>query len=216
MKETISPNSVVRKWDRYWGSEQQSTFAGKFARWFYLLVLPKFLYDLQVGKHIKIMDIGCGKGTSLSLFRQLGFRNSIGIDLSDKGLSHCKTNFNFQLGEDVFKMDARRTPYSSESFDLVFSEGLLEHFIDFTPFVQEMARLSKRHIIVIQPNHLSIEGAILKFAWLLFRKKSGGVLEYTYPISYFIKTFEYLGFRCIKKKYTFGNVILGFERDKRV
>jgi len=209
----IEPNNPSM-WERYWASEKQSTIVGTFTRWLYFHILRKALNKLDIDEKSKFLDMGCGKGVTLNEFRKAGFRNSIGIDMSERGLQHCQKDFNFQLNKDVFKMDATKSSFPNRSFEVVFSEGLLEHFANYTPYVKEMIRLSNKYVIIIQPNHMSLEGAFLNFAWLLLRKNAGGVLELTYPINHFIKTFEYLGFKCSKKIHSVANVILVFERQK--
>ena len=209
----VEPNRMSL-WEAYWVSNQQSTIVGNFTHWFYLHILQKALNRLNITNKAKILDMGCGRGTTLNKFREFGFSNSIGIDLSEQGFHRCQIDFGFQLGKDVFKMDATKTSYPDKNFDLVFSEGLLEHFIDYTPFVKEMIRISNKYVIIIQPNHLSLEGAFFKLGWQLLRKNAGGVVEFTYSMSHFIKTFEHLNFKCVKKIHTVANAILIFERQK--
>ena len=134
----------------------------------------------------RILDAGCGSGKSLRFFRDAGFSDVIGIDVSQSGLALCEKR-GFVGGKDVFLMDATRTSFPDRNFDLVFAEGVLEHFQDFTPFVKEMCRLSKKYVMLIQPNHFSLFGKLL-------RVRGEYVKEFPYKIKDFESAFRPFGF----------------------
>ena len=74
-----------------------------------------------------IIDVGCGSGDSLKLMRDLGFMNVVGIDISKSAIYRCIKK-GFILGKDIHVMNAENTFFPNDSFDVVFSEGLWEHF----------------------------------------------------------------------------------------
>ena len=53
----------------------------------------------------------------MELFKENGYTNIIGIDI----VKEC---------EDCIVMDAKKTRFDDNEFDLVFAEGFLEHFHD--------------------------------------------------------------------------------------
>lgn len=191
----------IKDWDRYY-QVGVPTIVGKIMYKAHRKVLDRVMNsELNLPKNMKILDIGCGKGSTLKSFRKWGFDNSIGIELADTGLVRCQNN-GLILGKDVFKIDATCTPYEPRSFNVCFSEGLLEHYKDFSPFVDEMCRLSDDYIILVQPNHFSLYSRLLQFGWELLRKNSGGVREYPYKFATFYRIFAEKGFTHILTRFT--------------
>jgi len=183
----------IPAWDKSYRT-YKSTFLGSIMYNSHRKVLKQVMNEtLKLPKNYSLLDIGCGKCSTLQSFRKWGFENSIGIDLAISGLEIYECN-GFKLGKDVFKIDATNTPWEDKNFDIVFSEGILEHYTNFMPFIDEMARLSKKYVILVQPNHFSLYGKLIQIGWDLFRKNSGGVKELTYPLSAFYEAFDTKGF----------------------
>ncbi len=133
-----------------------------------------------------VLDVGCGSGLTMSFFREFGC-DVTGIDVSDSALKIS----------DGIKMDARKMKFSDGSFDLVFSDGLLEHFklsTDFNSIVKEMCRVSKKYILICQPNP--------SFFRDLWRKniRKDTMLEYEYSGDDYVNTFSKHGFSLQKSK----------------
>jgi ubiquinone/menaquinone biosynthesis C-methylase UbiE len=90
------------------------------ARWYYVLIEPLVrtirttglaMFPPRTG--MTVLDIGCGTGSHLSLYRKAGCR-AFGIDLSPAMLSVARQKLDaLSLG------DASRMPFPDESFDLV-------------------------------------------------------------------------------------------------
>jgi ubiquinone/menaquinone biosynthesis C-methylase UbiE len=49
-------------------------------------------------------------------------------------------------------MDATNLTFPDDSFDLVFCHALLHHIKDMDRVVSEMRRVSKRYVIILEPN----------------------------------------------------------------
>lgn len=120
-----------KSWDEIWKNFKGLSLLGRILKRKQKKTLNKILKKIKLPKNAKIIDIGCGSGFTLAFFRELGYKNSIGIDLSRNSLALCNKFFGFKNGKDVFLMDARNINFSDNSFDLVFFDGLLENFEDF-------------------------------------------------------------------------------------
>jgi tRNA A22 N-methylase len=73
---------------------------------------------------------------------------------------------------------------------LVFSEGLLEHFKDMQPIVDEMCRISKKYVLVLQPNHTT--ASLRRWLYRLFEILFVSIFrrEHVYEIPYTIEDYE--------------------------
>lgn len=199
----MTEKQVKEAWDRHWkmgGSlEDNASWIGKRLRRQRLKIIREMLALLPKG--LKAIDMGCGNGSTLGVLRECGFRDSIGIEYTNLGLQAAQRN-GYVIGKDVFQMDAKKTPYPDRHFGLNFSEGLAEHFEDPTPFLDEQARITDKYVLLIQPDHFSVVGYVLKILWDLLASEKGGVKEYSYKMQYFINYFKTRGFKLIDKRGT--------------
>jgi len=203
---TEARNLLGSKWDHVWSKVEKPTFVGKASMNFAFKILHGFL--LNVSRKSSVLDIGCGCGSSLDFFKKSGFFNAIGIDNSLVAVERCR-----RKGFTVFEMDASNMPEDwTNKFDVVFAHGLLEHFSDYIAFVEEMVRVSKRYIILVQPNVHSVYG---KFITRLTNMFERGISEYPYKIEEFIESFDKYGFKLSRRKATLLREfeVLMFEND---
>ncbi len=154
----------MKTWDDIW-REFRPNFLARRANRAKAKTLMKIVNKVGLPKDSRIIDIGCGSGSILAMFRHLGYFNSIGIDISPNALKLCSHLLGFEEGKDTFLMDASSVAFSDYSFDLVFSDGMLEHF-EKPPLdiVSEFCRLSRRWILLFQPNQTSLFGRV-KWLW---------------------------------------------------
>jgi len=178
---------IDKSWDKIWKSYEGANIFGRFM---YRMKEKEFEKSFKMfipKKSTSIIEIGCGSGTTLKIIRRLGYRNSIGIDPSENSMKLCK-KIGFKLKKDVFQIDASKW---IEKEDVVFSDGMLEHFSydDLKDLAKEFARISKRFIILAQPNpHALISHLVQKDEW---------EWERPYDANTYIKVFESLGFNCV-------------------
>jgi SAM-dependent methyltransferase len=104
--------------------------------------LPEFVdFNRWAGKHV--LEVGCGQGADLSQFALAG-AIAHGCDLTAK---HCEISRSFvsRVGGSaaVAQADARALPYASNSFDLVYSFGVLLLMEDLDSAVAEIHRVLK-------------------------------------------------------------------------
>jgi ubiquinone/menaquinone biosynthesis C-methylase UbiE len=101
----------------------------------------RWLYDVaEFQKHAghKVLEIGCGTGTDLLQFVKHG-AIATGIDLAS---SHVDLARN-RVGElaRVYQADMRHLPFANDSFDYVYSHGVLHHSDEPEKAVREMFRV---------------------------------------------------------------------------
>ncbi len=110
-----------------------------------LKILIKYLNP----KNKKILDVGCGNGADLAYLNKLG-ANVYGLDFSEKSIEVCKlTSRRSKTNLNLTQADANYMPYKDESFDLVMSFGLLEHFKNFEKVLKEHCRVLKKDGILL-------------------------------------------------------------------
>jgi SAM-dependent methyltransferase len=94
----------------------------------------------------RVLEVGVGIGTDLAQYARNGARVS-GIDLTEEAVNMTRENFE-QRGleyETLQTADAENLPFEDNSFDLVFSNGVLHHTPNTDKAVQEIHRVLKPH-----------------------------------------------------------------------
>jgi SAM-dependent methyltransferase len=184
---------IDKSWDKVWENFQGLNFFGRI-----LMMNKKKKFEevlpVYIPKKYSIIDVGCGSGNVLRIFRRSGYKNSIGIDPSDNALEVCKKK-GFVLGKDIFKGDSSSW---KKRHDVVWSDGLLEHFdyVTMKEIAKDFIKMSKRFIGFAQPNPNSL---ILKTAKGLGELKWEWERPYTKEL--YIKIFESLGCHLIYFSY---------------
>lgn len=91
----------------------------------------------------KILEVGAGTGTMSIFLSQLG-RSVVTLD-NDPQLIELARQTKDQLGgrNEIVPGDAFHLPFPDNSFDLVFHQGLLEHFSD-----EQIGELVREHLRV--------------------------------------------------------------------
>ena len=92
----------------------------------------------------KILDVGCGNGIFTLRLAKAG-ANVIGLDYSTLLLKQ-----NPHSG--LTRGDATGLPFADGSFDCVFEANVLHHMKDREAVVREMARTSRRYVVLLEPN----------------------------------------------------------------
>jgi SAM-dependent methyltransferase len=91
-----------------------------------------------------VLEIGVGLGADHQLFAAAGARLS-GIDLTERAVDHTRRRLQmFGLASDLRVGDAEALPFSDESFDVVYSWGVLHHSPNTPKAVNEAWRVLRR------------------------------------------------------------------------
>jgi len=187
------------KWNMFW-KNSDFPFMTKLGYGLEKKAIYGLMRILGVSKGAKIIDFGCGEGRTLSYLRELGFKNSIGIDTSKDAIKNCYERRGFKINKDVFLAN-RNTKYKC---DIIFSQGLLEHYLrkDWDAIIKNM--VNGKIIILMQPLTRSL---LFRFAEYLNKKFSNFldyVNEYDYEIEDFLEAFKKFGFTSKMIRTTHG------------
>ncbi len=98
-------------------------------------------YKLLNGQ--KILDLGCGRGEFLRGFIRCGLKG-YGVDESSAAQSICPEAEILQSD-----LEKQQLPYNDNSFDIIFSKSVLEHFYYPEKLVKEIYRILKPGGVVI-------------------------------------------------------------------
>lgn len=90
---------------------------------------------------LKVLEIGCGLGTDGAQFAKAG-ADYTGVDLTEAAIELARKRFElFGLQGKFQVVDAEQLTFPDESFDVVFSHGVLHHTPDINASVREIHRV---------------------------------------------------------------------------
>ena len=118
-----------------WFQEIEAHRYGVYAPW-----MPEVMeFDRHANEDV--LEIGAGVGTDLSQFARHGARVT-DLDLSAGHLEHAKLNFSLRgLTGRFVHHDAEALPFEDNSFDVVYSNGVLHHTPHTNRVVDEIRRV---------------------------------------------------------------------------
>ena len=92
---------------------------------------------------LRVLEIGCGLGTDGAQFAKAG-ADYTGVDLTNAAIELARKRFElFGLTGKFQVADAENLDFPDESFDVVYSHGVLHHTPDIDAAVQEIHRVLK-------------------------------------------------------------------------
>src|ERR1044071_9047438 len=97
--------------------------------------------DFTGARGLSVLEIGCGLGTDGAQFAKAG-ANYTGVDLTDAAVELAQKRFALDDLPGTFRTaDAENLDFADESFDLVYSHGVLHHTPDTVKAVREVHRV---------------------------------------------------------------------------
>lgn len=125
-----------------------------------------------------VLEVGAGSGRDLQELHAEGH----GVAFADWSTQAVRGFAKRNPQIPAFQVDARRLPFSDNSFDVVMSLGLLEHFDneDRRKILQEQFRVAGRFVIVDVPQKFSPAAVITKVLTLLGIWPHGEESPFTY------------------------------------
>ena len=99
--------------------------------------------DFSSTSGLKVLEIGCGLGTDGAQFAKAG-ADYTGIDLTEASIELARKRFELSGLKGEFRVaDAERLEFDDQTFDLVYSHGVLHHTPDTATAVREIHRILK-------------------------------------------------------------------------
>src|SRR2546423_4443851 len=99
--------------------------------------------DFPGTRGLRVLEIGCGIGTDGLQFARAGAVYT-GVDLTEAAVDLARKNFASAGLRGEFRVaDAERLDFADESFDIVYSHGVLHHTPDVDSAVREIHRVLK-------------------------------------------------------------------------
>jgi ubiquinone/menaquinone biosynthesis C-methylase UbiE len=99
--------------------------------------------DFESARGLRVLEIGCGLGTDGAQFAKAGALYT-GVDLTDAAVELARKRFElFNLPGEFRTADAENLDFPDNTFDLVYSHGVLHHTPDTERAVREVHRVLK-------------------------------------------------------------------------
>jgi SAM-dependent methyltransferase len=97
--------------------------------------------DFRSARGLKVLEIGCGLGTDGAQFAEAG-ADYTGVDLTEAAVDLARKRFElFSLPGEFQTADAENLDFAAESFDLVYSHGVLHHTPETGKAIREIHRV---------------------------------------------------------------------------
>ena len=90
-----------------------------------------------------LLDVGCGNGFFTAHFDKL---------CKVTGIDYSKGMLELNPVKNTFQMEAENIEFKDNSFDIVFCHSLLHHIENIDRVLTEMRRVSRKYVIVLEPN----------------------------------------------------------------
>ncbi|MFC1838810.1 class I SAM-dependent methyltransferase [Thermodesulfobacteriota bacterium] len=153
-----------------------------------------------------ILDVGCGHGMMMEYFSKKG-NNVFGIDITHQSIKYIT-----KKGVNAIEADARFIPFENNTFDLVYSLGVIEHFAGTELALQEQVRVcAPGGVVVAVVPYLLTPFSVLSIIFERITKKEHNLIV-TYGKAYskskLLKMFQTAGCERVKIEPYYGSAFL--------
>jgi ubiquinone/menaquinone biosynthesis C-methylase UbiE len=115
----------------------------------YELIIETISNKINIFKSFKTLECGCG-GARISVYLAKHGADVTCIDSSPEAIRLARNNFVKEGAScSLFIGNVNQLPFHNNSFDVVMSYGLLEHFVDINRPFNEMTRVLKKRGVSI-------------------------------------------------------------------
>jgi ubiquinone/menaquinone biosynthesis C-methylase UbiE len=152
--------------------------------------IPEFA-QFALSRGLKVLEVGVGMGADYLEWLKAGAQ-ATGVDLSAASLERaCRRCELAGFKPDLQVADAERLPFPDNTFDVVYSYGVMHHSPDTSQCFREARRVLKPggQARIMVYHHPSLTGAMLWLRYGLFRGKSLRQTVYDHLESHGTKTY---------------------------
>ena len=133
--------------EKQFHNELQSQSRGRFENIFYKAIFNSnidFFKFLELNAiNSKVLDFGCGVGSSLEKVIKFNPKKITGIDISDVSISKAKEKFKDLDSKIILLVDnCEKTKFHDNKFDIVYGIGILHH-LRISECIAEIYRILK-------------------------------------------------------------------------
>jgi ubiquinone/menaquinone biosynthesis C-methylase UbiE len=168
---------IWEKWDNA-ELERQIEFHREGRRK-YLGLVEKYLKNTP---GLKALEVGCGSSIDSHLVAEKTMADLYGVDISEEALRVAReVSGKFDKKVNLSVGDALKLEFSPGTFDLVFSQGLLEHFEKPREVLKEQIRVLKPGgiLVVNVPQKYTVYTVYKHLAALFGRWEWGAEIEFS-------------------------------------
>jgi SAM-dependent methyltransferase len=130
-----------------------------------------------------VLEIGVGMGADHVEWARSGPRSLTGVDLTQRAVEHTRARLElYGLASSVRTADAEQLPFADESFDIVYSWGVLHHTPDTPRAIREVWRVLRpggSARVMVYHRH-SLLGYMLWTRYALLKGRLGTRLDQVY------------------------------------
>jgi len=181
------------RWQRYWAERQdiEEVYSNEDR-------ISRELLPLVEGRKTLVLEVGAGSGRDSAVLARAG-ATVVVLDYVPSSLETARKVAR-SAGCEVLPVcgDATMMPLRSECLDVVFHQGLMEHFRDPRPLLEENRRVLKEggYLLVDVPQKFHIYTIVKHVLIVLGRWFAGWETEYT--IGQLERLIEKSGFRILR------------------
>ncbi len=144
MQAVIDNHAIYQKQWPNWVGMKKFGPASRWLRW----LVEKAIMEVDARSIGSALDVGCGEGTlTAHLSHLLPAAQIRGIDFSDTGVRIAIETY----GSGKVEFECLPIQEETGEYDLVSAFEVLEHIEDWKPFLAEMAKRSRRYLLVSFP-----------------------------------------------------------------
>jgi len=191
-------------WEKRWDGSETKERLSILGRKMFAAKAKALRQMIRKYQFAQVLEVGCGLGHTLTVYKECGLE-AFGIDISPTAVAVCRNK-----GLEVSQKSLEEV---DKTYEVVSSDGMLEHFLCFEPLVGHMVETSEKYILLIQPNHDSFMGKTLAYLSELI-KGERNVFEYNYRMKDYVSVFKHFGAELIESHPVFMDVfrLLLFEK----
>jgi len=184
------------------------------------LVVQQHFDWIGEAKGKKVLDLGCFRGNSLSMYLAKNASEYIGIDLSEPAIEHLNSRLKEIPTANAYAVDFLSDDFKEKDFDLIYAYAVLHHFRDVDELISVLdKKLAKNgKIVSYDPTTTSKPVWLLRSLYRPFQSDKDWEWPFTKEtISKFEKSFKILDRRGIlgKSKWFFLLNFLPLSEEER-